>query len=137
LYYWQKKIREKLDNVKTLSLEDVPDLKERFVTFLKITREDDIKQCLQYHIIPLIMRFAIKNIYLILGVILVGIVLFFVDAASNLLFNEGWYLLLPMLGLFAGLAASTAVIIRHPIWIIGWGDFFNPCRSALAGNKPR
>jgi hypothetical protein len=56
LYYWQKKIREKLDNVKTLSLENVPDLKERFVTFLKITREDDIKQCLQHHIIPFVPR---------------------------------------------------------------------------------
>lgn len=122
--YWQTEIRGKINNMATLELDDVQELREKFETFLTISQKSSFAGRLIYHHIPMALRLLNRHLYFIIGGILVAVAFSSVDAVKNLLLNEGRWVLLPLLGVLITLGTTGFLYIRWPLLGIGRKAFW-------------
>ena len=110
--YWQTQIRDTVNKMGNLKLVDVPDLKDKFKTFLHDSQEPDFTGKVLYHWIPIVLNTLKRHLYFIIGAILVAMTLSSVDTVKNLLLNEGRGVLLPVLGILIAFILVSILYFR-------------------------
>ena len=123
--YWQTEIRDTVNNMETLELDDVSELKTKFETFLIASQEPNFTGKLLYHWLPILLHTLKRHLYFIIGAIVVIMALSSVDAVKNLLLNEGWGVLLPVLGIIITFGIVGILYSRWPLLGVGKASFWS------------
>jgi len=123
--YWQNEIRDILNNMNSLELDQLQDLKDRFKGFLQLSREPDFTGKLMYHYVPMVLRVLKRHVYFIVGVILLAVAMSSVDMVKNLILNEGLGVLPPLLGIMIAFGLTGILYFHHPLFGIGNGAFWS------------
>jgi hypothetical protein len=117
--YWRYEIRDILNNMNSLELDQIQDLKDRFKGFLQLSREPDLTGKLMYHYVPMALRVLKRHVYFIVGGILLAVAMFSVDMVKNLILNEGLGVLPPLLGIMIAFGLTGILYFHYPLFGVG------------------
>jgi predicted acylesterase/phospholipase RssA len=123
--YWQTEIRDTVNNMESLKLDDVSELKTKFETFLISSQEPNFTSKLLYHWLQIVLSTLRRHMYFIIGAILVAVALSSVDVVKNLLLNEGWGVLLPFFGVITTFVLIGILYFKWPLLGMGKDAFWS------------
>ena len=135
--FWQRNIRDKANGIDSLELDQVQDLRENFVKFLKLSREPDLTGKLIYYCIPMARRIIKRHLYFFIGAILVAVAMFSVDAVKNLIVNEGSGVLYPLIGIVITYGLTGIFYFYVPLFRIGNDAFYSIRAASPSPEIPR